>query len=229
MSLGSLEEIGESLSKNIYIAIPLLFLVSTSQANIHATTVENCVTWLKRLEAPPAAPQAVHPSATKEYLKYKRARAADPNMKPLTLTFDSEPPESELRESIYLWWYPGNIFNALMIPKNKEFADHILRGGEVPPDLVPTDAERMEEARNRAEQPLIAEPRKNRDEVELARTGRGRIPLRFDEMYDERLETSPTKYDGPLGLAHADMGAPAAGDPASGHVSDAGPPPSDSH
>ncbi len=219
------------LSKKIYTTFLMLFLVSTSEANTHATTVDACLKWLQAFDGTSSGPEPVQPSANKEYQKFMRARAANPNLKPLTLTFEREPSETDLRENFFLWWYPGNVFGPLMVPKFEELAAHILAGGEIEPGMVPTAADLATEARTRAEQPIKIDLRRvavqKTVEKKMNQLNRKGMAARHDEIYEDRDSTKDNAMT--TSLAQGAIGGPDAADPGSGVFSDTSTPSTDSH
>jgi hypothetical protein len=207
---------GFALSHKIYILFLSAFIFSASPAFAKGV-VEKCVDWLKTIEKPAPLPRPVKPSENKDYRRYLRALARNPGTLPPAAPFTNDVSAEDLKFSFFFWWYPGNVFGSLMVPRNEELAAHLLAGERIAEQMVPTAEERAAEAATRAEQPILAE------ESREPAAKPGAKPPAIHDPHEEHLETSPTKD------AHAAQpaAAPAPSQAAADHsFTDSGPPPS---
>src|SRR6476661_6631137 len=111
-----LEGLSATVNNKIYILISLSFLISTSQAI--AGIKEDCMNLISSLQEPDKPPTPIHPSQNADYQKYLKARARNPRILPPTAMLENDTTAEELKYSFFFWWYPGNVFERLMVPKH---------------------------------------------------------------------------------------------------------------
>jgi|GEM_PF-5968213 len=195
------------MNGKIYI-LSMSIVISTATP-AHAGMFKKCMAWLESLENPPAAPAPLLPSRNEDYKKYMRERAKNPHVLPPTALVEYNTTPQALTSSFFYWWYPGNAYGYLMVPKNKKLAAHLLMGGTVADYLLPTEEQKAMEAAALAKHPVARAP----DEVEASDRNepspRGSADFTPDD--EEQFDTSPTKdvqgTQGPRGPSPSEVGA----------------------
>lgn len=145
------------MSNKIYTWILVL---SLNVPLAEATPLVNCLRWLQpsRESVETQDDNSLAPHQTLEYINFRRERARNPYALPKTAKRTVSTSPDLLTTSFFYWWYPGNVYAALMVPENRELAEKMLAGEDhIPPEIEATPADFEGEVARRIARPIRKE------------------------------------------------------------------------